>query len=279
VLRCLMGEQLAHFIHWIDYLPLVEKLLNERPDKSRGGFSAKELFLGMAPDEPVHIALNSSSLPRAKDVAEIVQSDVFKQHMDRLAEQLKCHHAICEEVYLRKRNQMIRLRAGKHGVRPANFVLGDYVLVAHVDYKKDKIHKLQAQWKGPFVVQKVVNDFVYDVQDLRSYPSAGKITTHHAIRLRKYATQHEVPMSERLRQQAEYSISMFQVSAILDHRYNEAARRYDVHIKWLGLTNTENSWNPLSVIYAHAPHETELYLSKLSPTTQAILRKSLSPSS
>ena len=214
-------------------------------DKSRSGFSAKEILLGMAPDEPVHIALNSSFLPRAKDFTAIIQTDEFKQHMDRLAEQLKCHHAICEEVYLRKRNQMIRLRAGKH---------------AHVDYKKDKIHKLQAQWKGPFVVQKVVNDFVYDVQDLRSYPSAGKITTHHAIRLRKYASQHEVPMSERLRQQAEYSISMFQVSSILAHRYNEAARRYDVHVKWLGLTSTENSWNPLSVIYAHAPHETELYL-------------------
>jgi hypothetical protein len=276
VLRCLMSEDLTQLVHWVDFLPMVKKLLNERPDASRGGYTHKQLFLGMDTDEPIDIVLNSSlSVPFARDVSKRMESDLFKTHMEKLANQLNSHHAICDEVWRRHQNDRIRRRSRKYGVQPANFKLGDYVMIAHVNYKLDRLHKLQAKWMGPFEVIEIVNDFVYRVKDLRSYPSMGKITTHHCIRMKRYASKSEVPMSEYLRQQAEYSISLFQVAAIKQHRLNETTKQYEVLVKWFGLNNTENSWNPLRTIYAHAPHETEHYLKKLSVDEQKTLRNSI----
>jgi hypothetical protein len=63
-----------------------------------------------------------------------------------------------------------KIRSGKREQRnrklphKPNFDLGDYVLVATV-HRKDK---LESKWKGPQRISKVINNQVYEVEDLLS---------------------------------------------------------------------------------------------------------------
>jgi hypothetical protein len=117
------------------------------------------------------------------------------------------------------------------------------------------------------------------VEDKRSWPAPGKISSHHAIRLKRYASASQIKMNEYLRAQAEYSISLFQVAKVLAHRLRlNSTSEYDVNVKWLGLSKHENSWNPLKLIYSRAPHETEAYLTTLPLAIQQALRSSISSS-
>jgi hypothetical protein len=59
VLRCLMGERMTPFEEWSDYIKLMEKILNERPDKDRGGYSHKQIFLGITAKSSVKLVLQN----------------------------------------------------------------------------------------------------------------------------------------------------------------------------------------------------------------------------
>jgi hypothetical protein len=267
VLRCLMGEKLDVFEHWIDYLEIIEMLMNERPDPSRGGYSHKELMLGIKPSNPIEFAFNSVWFSRFKNLRETLHSPTFKEHMDKLYADLSDSRAIATSVWIKRKKAQMDRQLGKPGVFPANFDLGDFVLVAHVNID-NRLNKLMANWKGPYRIVRIDNDWVYDVEDLRSWPNEGKVTTHHAIRLKFYAHSTALDVNEELRKQSEYSISMFKVSSIKKHRYNKESNIYEVLVRWYGLTHVESTWNPLSTIYAHSPLTCEEYFQTL-PTAEA----------
>lgn len=61
-----------------------------------------------------------------------------------------------------------------------NFTEGDYVLVARNDFTAKE--KLSLRWRGPRRIIKAINDYVYQVEDLRS----GELQDVHATRLKFY---------------------------------------------------------------------------------------------
>jgi hypothetical protein len=269
VLRCLMGEKLAPTANWIDYVRTVEKLLNERPDKARGGFSHKELFLGIKPRRSIKSALRGDNLGYWRDLSPAMESPEFEHYMKALEDELAETRAICRDVWLKRRSARQDARASDYNIRPTLFSVGDFVLTAHVIPRTDKLHKLQANWKGPFRVTRVVNDWVYEVEDIRSFPTPGKITLQHSIRLRFYADG-SLPITNELRAQAEYSISLFSAAKILGHRSTTSGDT-EVHVKWLGLSAAETSRSSLPLVYAHNPLVTQEYLATLPPLEQQSL--------
>lgn len=86
----------------------------------------------------------------------------------------------------------------------------------------------------------------------------------HAIRLKEYADKY-LNVTEDLIRHIQYSITMFHVERIIRHRWKH--NRFEVLVKWLGLTNPENNWTDIMTIYAHAPKSLELYYERI-PASQ-----------
>ena len=271
VLRCLMGEDRATSGRWIEYIQIIEKALTERPDRTRGGLSAKELFLGISTKSEVALAVHQDSnrLALVRDYSALTNSETYQLHFTQLAHDLAEKRALATSVWHARRKERMSKQLERHGVLPSNFDLNDFVLVAHIA-KDDRLHKLQANWKGPFRIIRIINPFVYEVEDLRNYPVKGKQTIHHAIRLRFYAHENEIDVTSDFKSHVEYSISMFSVSQILGHRLTDNG--YEFFIKWLGLNHTENTWHSLSTMYAHAPSSMEAYLSKITEADRLAIR-------
>ena len=285
VLRCLMGENMSPFEDWPDYCKTIEKILNERPDKDRGNYSHKQIFLGIKAKSSVKLVLQHlefnvmnkiERIGRIKNVdTHLTDNSLYQQHIALLEEELSEIRAICKSAWLKRRQARIARSLRVHGAEPANFELCDLILVAHID-KDHKLNKLQAQWKGPFKITRIINSFVYEVEYLRNFPHPGNRSIHHAIRLRFFSHSNEVDINEDLKRNIEYSISMFQVSTILKYRIIQPTNEVQVLVKWLGLTNTENTWHALKLIYSKAPLEVESFLKTLSFDLQSQLRKSIS---
>jgi hypothetical protein len=195
--------------------------------------------------------------------------------MEDLEKELATDRAFSQSVYQHRLQSRIQRSRGLHGANVPDYTVGDLVFVAHID-KLHTLHKLQARWKGPFKVHRVINNYVYEIQDLRNFPDiSDHLTMHHAIRLRLFSpATANMKITESLRRHIEYSISLFQVAEIIQHRFS-ANNTPEVFIKWLGLAHYENTWHSFKFIYSKAPSECEEYLKKLPDFVRSQLRTSL----
>jgi hypothetical protein len=87
-------------------------------------------------------------------------------------------HAQVVEKSTRDQKAAIQKQNDKTHVRPPEFQVVDYVLVA--EHRKGGMSKLQVNWKGPHRVASVESDFVFVVENLLT----KKLKAVHATRLR-----------------------------------------------------------------------------------------------
>ncbi len=96
-------------------------------------------------------------------------------------------HVMHEEVVeaTTRRNASAKKSVDKNRpVKVVNFEVGDYVLHANT-YKTTAVNKLHVIWRGPYRITKVINDLVYEIQDLLQPEKV--IPPVHATRLRYYS--------------------------------------------------------------------------------------------
>ncbi|KAE9351508.1 hypothetical protein PR003_g4855 [Phytophthora rubi] len=167
--------------------------------------------------------------------AEVLQRS-REQHLAQMAEALEAMHRDVAETSDRRRMQARARRASKS--KPPNFSVGDFVLVAMVT---QHANKLTIDWQGPNRIVRAISDWVFEVESLN--PPQGT-TTHHVSRLRFYAEASR-GVTEDLLQYALHSQGGHLVEAFRGVRFNEAARRWEVEVKWLGIEAIENTWEPL----------------------------------
>ena len=173
LLTCLLAENGKRLEDWPYFLPVVQKILNERvTDK---GFSAKEIFMGLSRFNPIHVIFAPGSV---KDSIEevVVDTPQIQAAIDELNERLQNIHREVEDTVQNRRDKERRLRDDKvlrivhnrhhnstglsrHRTSPkretqfydgVNFEIGDFVLVAQA--QKQKNRKLMANWRGPYRV-------------------------------------------------------------------------------------------------------------------------------
>lgn len=271
VIRIMVAEYLDRWEQWPRYTGHVEQLINERPDPETG-FSKKELFLNFKPSTKVGLVLDNrvgpKELPKVlgKSVTEFRNKDDLEALMKQIDEELQCKYAICNSVYKKRQEHRQMKHMREIGVTPAMFRLGDFALVAHIDHKLDRVSKLQCTWKGPYIISAVIDNWVYEVTDLRTFPAKGKKSEVHAIRLRPFAGN-RLNVTEDLVQQIEYSISMFRVSQI--HRVRFLNKRFEFLVQWRGLTQPDSTWTNALTIYARAPKEFKEFVDSLKPNEKS----------
>ena len=142
----------------------------------------------------------------------------------------------------------------------ANFMEGDYVLVAREDFHEGE--KLCLRWCGPRRVIKALSDYVYRVEDLRT----GNYDDVHASRLK---FNHDADLDAAAIMSHVLSSETGMPVARLLRLVDQDGNLYVV-VRWKGMSESENTMEPLSRIFEDVPAVTRKLLARKS--TPAALR-------
>jgi hypothetical protein len=170
---------------------------------------------------------------------------------EELSHALQDMHKAVMPVKQDLRNQRRKSRNDRVRTQHVNFEEGDFVLVSTVNPRD----KLEARWKGPYRITGVINDLVFEVEDLLS-KSRKEV---HASRLRIYQ---DGEIDAKVKEHLQFHNQMFEVYKILDQRTNEGLK--EVLVQWRGFEVEEATWEPLDSILEDVPQIYQEYIDQLS---------------
>ena len=191
----------------------------------------------------------------------------LQKYLNTLTDLRKELDARVEKVYshvslLRKNeNKQLNSRRCVKEMSFMNYSPGDWVLVSRSLTKKAS-NKLKLRWTSPWQVMLLVSFNVYHVRAL-----TGEITTVHASRLWFHEPSGFVPDST-------LTEFLIRERGPMEVAETKALRRvkggdFELLISWLGLGETNDSWEDLRSIYADIPALTNEFLGNCSDTTLA----------
>ncbi|OWZ04248.1 Chromodomain protein [Phytophthora megakarya] len=128
----------------------------------------------------------------------------------------------------------------------AQYDVGDYVLYA--DVWAHTRAKLSVKWCGPAQVTSAVSAWIFIVKNLIT----GDEREVHASRLKFYSDQ-TLDVTEELLAHIAHNSEGHVVARLLDSRYNEAEKQFELLVNWRGLSSIENSWEPAVTLLEDVP--------------------------
>ena len=174
---------------WPSVTECVQCILNQAPLKMLGNRTgevqpvlrcALELFTGMRPCRPLMHALHFKDHENNGSHDEVCASQLLK--IEELQGAIEVMHTDVAERVSRRRKNSITAHNKKTNVQSINFSIGDFVLV-RVARKKGQ--KLGFHSRGPRRISNVMNDLVYEVENL----SVGAKEIVHATRILLYRVE------------------------------------------------------------------------------------------
>jgi hypothetical protein len=228
---------------WPSLLPLVQGVLNHSPSRTLAGMSPITLFTGLPAHDPFRCIIDKDSGDIR--VVRMNPSDLIRMH-EELASALLSMHKKVETVKGNIRRNRRLLKNSATGVQIHNFEQGDFVLVG-TSKPKDK---LEARWKGPFKITRVINNSVFEVEDLLT----GSSKEVHYVRLRPY---NEADLNAQIKEHIQYHNQSFEVKEILEERDNRGTK--ELLVKWRGFEEKEATWEPLETIIEDVPQMYDLF--------------------
>lgn len=126
----------------------------------------------------------------------------------------------------------------------ANFVEGDYVLVAREEFHEGE--KLCLRWRGPRRVTKAMNDYVFQVEYLRN----DIVEEVHGTRLKFYSDSsldEKAVLSHVLS-----SETGMPVSRLLRLQEDDNGRLHVV-VRWKGFSSSDDTFEPIERVYEDVP--------------------------
>ncbi|OQR83686.1 hypothetical protein ACHHYP_14408 [Achlya hypogyna] len=241
MLKALSSELRLRTDRWPDLLPLVQSAINHMPADRAAGHSPSAIFTNGRKSSPLS-TLTATVDIEVEDVATIEKLQL--EHGRKIQADLRKMHKEVVEAADRCRANARGRRAKKKHVQLPKFALGDFVLVGRVAQAPNK---LSLHWTGPCRIVTVVNDYLFEVQQLVE-PYA--ISKHHASRLQMY---HEGgrDITVDLVEHIAFGDDGFYVDKLEDARSINGTWQVLVH--WMGLEAAEASWEPALDIYADVP--------------------------
>lgn len=161
-------------------------------------------------------------------------------NMTALIDAMDALHPVVDESVT---TQRARMRNARHKGELPNFSDGDYVLVARDDFHANE--KLCLRWRGPRRITKCLNDYSFQVEDLRN----GELQTVHGTRLKFYSD--DALDTTALMSHVLSSETGMPVSRLL--RLVQKDTELFVSVRWKGLSPSENTLEPLLRVYEDVP--------------------------
>ena len=236
-LRALLSELQMRPTEWTNLIPIVQSVLNHAPSPQRGNVAPITAFTGLEPTPPVKTFIRTATSTPLTITDIQLEKSVNIHELQKRVEEL---HPIVQTNL--DNNRKVKREAQSKG-KLANFEEGDFVLVAREDFHKGE--KLALRWRGPRRIVKALNDYVFQVEDLRN----GTIQDIHGSRLKYYkdsSLNENAIMSHVLSSETGMPINRLV-------RFVETDDGLKVHVRWKGLPDSEDTFEPLSNVYEDVP--------------------------
>lgn len=237
VFRATASELGMRTDEWPDLLPVVQSVINNSPSPQRHNIPPVTAFTGMPATPPISTFYRSVTATSV--TPDAVQSGRLANIM-HLQDALNLLHPVVQNS-LQTQRKCIR-DAMSRGDKP-NFSEGDYVLVARDAFTAGE--KLSLRWRGPRRVVKAINDYVFQIEDLRT----GSLQDIHESRLKFYhdaSLDKTAIMSHVL--SSETGMEVQRLMPIV-----ETDDGLKVQARWKGLTNADDTLEPLQEIHEDVP--------------------------
>ena len=142
--RSLLSEFRMKSTEWHKILPVVQSILNHTERDSLGHRAPITVFSGLKADNPLK-SLLLPKLPTVKKIDEVkvlrvIEAAKLQQFLD------KVHKDVSARKYAKRKAAVMAHNKQTH-VLPANFSIGDFVLVANKNHSEG--HKMSLKWIGP----------------------------------------------------------------------------------------------------------------------------------
>ncbi|GMF18554.1 unnamed protein product [Phytophthora fragariaefolia] len=240
-MRAVLSERQMSPSKWESVLGMVKAALNQQPSDKLGGRAPVTAFMSLPATTPLATIFSADS------VIEMDEETLRAKILEHLAATAASLEAIHREVAVTSDRRRLQARARRAAeAKPPNFSAGDFVLAATVIALPNK---LAIKWQGPKRVVRALTDWIFEVEDLNE-PHAK--STHHVSRLRFYAEATR-EVTEGLLQYALHSQGGHCVQAFRGIRLNAAQQQWEVHMKWLGMDELENTWESYASLRADVP--------------------------
>jgi hypothetical protein len=154
------------------------------------------------------------------------------------------------EVIKGVREAPLRLAPARKGAVAIDFDVGDYVLTARQQTKKDKTAPL---WEGPAVVVAAENERSFQIKDLIS----GSVRTVHADFIKRYADA-KLHVTEQLKSFIAAAAVYCRVRAVTAHRKNGA--EWELCVVWEGFDDEDFTWQKAKQLHEDVPVIVERYV-------------------
>ena len=237
MIRKLLAEQHLAKDQWVYLLSPINKAINETPSRTLAGATPRTVFTGLPVTDPIKAVIYRPLQTKANqfqsiDFTTAEWADYFHNVQDSL-DNFHAKIALTQRQYTALQNSK---RNKQHTVFLANFEVGMFVLLGKV--KKVFNNKLDAQWTGPYRVTKVINKWVYEVQDLLN---EEHFITAHAARLLHYSDS-SLNVDTVLLDQITYDRGDASYEHFCAARYDSVSSSWQFQVKWLGFADIENTW-------------------------------------
>jgi len=263
--RALLSEFRMKSREWPTLTGLVQSILNHSKRPSLGNRAPITAFTGQPADSPLRTLLSPDSRS-TRSIAAAKAAQLI--HIESVHKALDSMHRDIAQRRSRRREEAISVHNAKTHIKPINFDVGDFVLVA----KRSTCHgkKLRLKWTGPRRIIRVVSDFIFEVEDLIT----GSYALIHSNRLKFYADS-QLNVTEELLDTVEHNDPHLQtVTKLLDMRFNDHFERFEVQAKWRGFDEEEPTWEPFANLKEDIPDMLEKFLKKFPD--QAMVRRARS---
>ena len=253
--RALLSELRMDEKQWPSILPIIQSILNNSKRPSLGDRAPITVFTGQPSDNPLRTLLPSTfAKPCTLDEIQ-AQKIINVEKMEKVLEKM---HREVSSSRSRKRNSEIERHNRLTRIQPINFEVGEFVLVSKLLSKIGK--KLKVRWTGPKRITRADSDVIFEVEDLITH----KKELVHAERLKFYSDS-KLDITEELLQTVEHNDPhYYTVTQILDLRFNESTKNFEVKCKWRGFSDDEYTWEPFNIIREDIPDMLEKFLQNFS---------------
>ena len=252
-LRALVAELKLSPRQWPALVDCVQAILNHSPLERLGGRCPLEAFAGLKPQRPLAHAAPVADFQEVRSLDQAKATQLIE--VNRLQAALESLHRDVDEKVSKTRRRQVERHNQKTNVRAANFAVGDFVLVGRLQRKGQK---LACNFTGPRRVTAAMSAWNFEVEDVLS----GERQVVHASRL-KFFRAEGLDVTEELAAQAQYSEqTLFKVDRILNlAEFEDGSLRCEV--AWKGFDESENSWEPLAVLFEDVPKRVTRFLRSL----------------
>ena len=224
-LRAILFDKRMTTLWSMDYLPLVQRIINAQPHESIG-ITPSELLFGKA------INLNRGMLsPFIPEEERQEQSERLSDYYINMLEAQKLLISAAQEQQLVEDSYKL----SKNTEEQPTFILGSYVTYSPPAGGR---HKLQLQRAGPYKVTRISGN-EYTIQDLVNHKT---ITTH----ISNLKTFKHLPDRQDVRKIAVQNAGQFEIERIVAHRGSRKKRsEMEFKVKWAGYPEDKyDTWEP-----------------------------------